>query len=601
MNGSGRPHAAFFPDGDPAQTTGGGIGGSRILSMADLELADGGASPEDGFGHGTRMSSIAAGAKFNALPDVDDGFAPEARIRSYKISHDLLSGGLASTAVMMQAFNAAAAEPDVLVINMSYFGSPQPQLAPEKAIDNASLAGVFVSLAGGNSGTNLASAHGAYNAIASGGSDEAVKQPSNVPGLYVSAIGPLPDGRRYPHLLGLGISITCAVFDAESTAIESCCTSAASAMIAGTALLVRQADPLATQLETKALLLNSSLEVTLGNPAARGFGYLHARRAVDAALAGEVVSEALDATQKKKFDVPLTAGQDVAFTLVWNRENTALTAASNLDLVVRAPGGGTVASSTSPVNNVEQVRFTAPSTGTYRVIVSPVSTLGPSTTFALAGTGAHSVDDGQGCPGGPPVVASVQPLQVPAVAEPNPVALSGCNLSGVTGVTLGGVPATSFTSVDDKNLSVELPFAPALGPVPLEVTTPTGTASFDLDVQAPPPTLASVAQFLGAGQPLEPVLAGAPGSLSILFASIDSSPTVLPGLVSLDIGGGGASLALVTQVVLPASSWQQLSLGPLQPSPGFGTLLFLQAVEVDLVQLSLPLPTTSVESTLVLF
>ncbi|QDU67916.1 hypothetical protein [Engelhardtia mirabilis] len=84
--GSGRPHAAFYPDGDPQTASpAGGIAGSRVLSAAWFPYQTGPDCPgvtyaDDETGHGTRMGSIAAGAQWNVLPDIADGTAPNASL-----------------------------------------------------------------------------------------------------------------------------------------------------------------------------------------------------------------------------------------------------------------------------------------------------------------------------------------------------------------------------------------------------------------------------------------------------------------------------------------------------------------------------------------
>ncbi|MEO0651942.1 MAG: S8 family serine peptidase, partial [Planctomycetota bacterium] len=98
---AGRPHAAFYPEGDPS-IAGPGIDGSRILSSEFFGLqgdCSGLPSPgEDETGHGTRVTAIAAGADWNDQPSISDGAAPSANIRSYKVTD--CTSSLASTTSM---------------------------------------------------------------------------------------------------------------------------------------------------------------------------------------------------------------------------------------------------------------------------------------------------------------------------------------------------------------------------------------------------------------------------------------------------------------------------------------------------------------------
>ncbi len=597
MGGTGRPHAAFFPNGNPFNQTGGGIFGSRILSAVDLVLADGVDDAEDVFGHGTNMASVLGGAQFSVLPDLADGVAPDAKLRVWKIGNDNFPATTAGTLVMAQALNQAAADPDIRVANMSTSGSPSLFAAPNAAIDNAVLAGVFVAVAGGNAGSDLSIAHACYNAIVAAGAFEATKAPVSIPGYAISAIGPLPDGRTYPHLMGQGEAVTCAMQDTETVAGSTGGTSSGSAFIAGAALLVTEARPESTPLEVKALLLAESLPSSYTpDPSASGYGYLHVKNAVDAALAGRVVSETIGDGQTKRFQVDLNAGEFRNFALAWNRELTSASIVANLDLEVRDPGGAVVASSASLVDNVEHIRFLAQIAGTYELRVSAASAAGLPVTFALAGASAHSVDDGLGCPGGAPTITGVSATTVPSIAAgPNQVTLSGCNFYGVHTVTLGGIDAVSFDAVDNATLTVHLPKAPALGPFPLEVTNENGSAVQTLNVVAPQPTLILHNSSFFSGQDAEFTLGSVPTDALVLLASLDPAPTIAPGIVDLAIGGGGSSLYPLVTVVMPAPGWQDLSFGfTLAGVPPF-TQFYFQAVVVP-ASPSFPLATTGVQS-----
>jgi subtilisin family serine protease len=171
---------------------------------------------------------------------------------------------------------------------------------------------VFVTLSAGNTGADLSFAHGAYNALVVGASFVTSKQPYVFPGFVTSAVGPLSSGRTYPHVLAVGEALTCAALDNEAGSIDSYGTSGAAALVAGTAALVRQVAPDLTALEVKALLLNTSEAVALGNPNAAGYGYLRSDRAAQAALDGEVVQGVVATGQVKSHPLALAAGEQVA-------------------------------------------------------------------------------------------------------------------------------------------------------------------------------------------------------------------------------------------------------------------------------------------------
>jgi hypothetical protein len=591
---TGRPHAAYYPNGDPTATTGGGIGGSRLLSAVNSSAFYPSQPAEDVFGHGTRMASIAGGARFNLLADVDDGPAPEASLRSYKISDDVV-GGLASTTSMVKAFQDILRDPDVVVANMSYDGTNNPMWIPNPAIEDAALADVFVTLSAGNFGADMSFAHGAYNALVVGASSVLSKSPLVLPGIVTSAVGPLPDGRKYPHMLGVGQAVTCAKLDDEAGSIDSFGTSGGAALVAGSAALVRQADPSLTALEVKALLLNTTEAVTLGDPAAAGFGYLRTDLAGAAALAGDVVTEDVGTGQVNVHNLFLSAGDDRVVTLVWNRETSYSTSIDDLDVRVRDPLGQIIGWSASGLDNIEQLRFQAALDGVYKVEVVPISFNGDGNAlYALAGVDTASIDPSS-CTPGVPVVTSQSPQQVPAFQQGfNTVTLTGCNFLGVTGIVVGST-FTIPTVVDDNTLTFNMPIPPSLGLVPVTLNGSSGVGNYNLNVVAAPNELDVFPNILGGT--LSMTIAGNPGELYVLAFSTDLIPTVVPGVLSLGIGNGGVTL------------WP-FQFGTLDPSHGVESLVFtgitgpsgqyyhLQGVIWDPLAPVFPLPATNVATTL---
>jgi spore germination protein YaaH len=77
--------------------------------------------------------------------------------------------------------------------------------------------------------------------------------------------------------------------------------------------------------------------------------------------------------------------------------------------------------------------------------------------------------------GGLPVVADVVPTSGPGTGGTT-VTITGCGLSGATGVKFGGTAAASFTQVSDTEITAVSP-AGATGTVDVTVTTPGGTSA----------------------------------------------------------------------------------------------------------------------------
>ncbi|MBC8451301.1 MAG: S8 family serine peptidase [Planctomycetes bacterium] len=145
MNGSGRPHAAFYANGVAGDLSGGGIIGSRIqeniLVHPDFYAIT---SFEDIHGHGTRVASTIAGAKWSSGLDVGHAPAWDADLYNLKISDDGIAGAPATTLAMSRALTEAILHPDIRIANLSYDGHNDPGYFLNRKIDEASNLGVLV-------------------------------------------------------------------------------------------------------------------------------------------------------------------------------------------------------------------------------------------------------------------------------------------------------------------------------------------------------------------------------------------------------------------------------------------------------------------------
>ncbi|MFQ5694251.1 MAG: S8 family serine peptidase, partial [Nitrospinota bacterium] len=266
-SGTGRPHRAFFADGDPANTSGGGMAGSRILSADDINLGDGNNDPEDHHGHGTSVAGIAAAADWNTTFNSDDGVAPRVWIRVFRIDSDN-SLGSSDTTTISNAFQKVVTYPDVVAANMSFSGIPNPDFLHNRTMDRTvKKFDVAVVLAAGNSGNNTLQAQGVLNAMTVG----AVSEGSHNLASF-STRGPL-NGRTYPLIVAQGQSITTVRQDAEGSDAGFGGTSGAAPIGTGAAALVRQAAPSLTAGETNAILMNTTGPAG-GDPDGVGEGYL---------------------------------------------------------------------------------------------------------------------------------------------------------------------------------------------------------------------------------------------------------------------------------------------------------------------------------------
>ncbi|MDF1798656.1 MAG: S8 family serine peptidase [Planctomycetota bacterium] len=593
MNGTGRPHKAFFVGGDPLDLSGGGIGGSRVLtsSAAGSPFYFGPQTPEDIHGHGTRVASTIAAAKWSNGLDVDDSMAFSAKLHNLKISDDSFTHAPASTLVMSNRFEDAVANPAIRVANMSYDGDPVTGYFLNRTIDEASNAGLFVTLSAGNFGSDLTFAHGAYNALVVGGSYEFTPFP-----YFTSAVGPLdPLGsspRRYPDMIAQGESVSTARLDAEHLYTLASGTSLSSGFVAGAAALLFQAAPDLTPVEAKALLLQHTWAAG-GDPNATGLGYLRVKESAEAALAGEVRGGLIDGDGSVVFDVDLTAGQAVRYTLAWERDPTGLptTPAMDFDLTVDDPYFTQVASSATDFDVEEQVEFVAAVTGTYRIKIQEPGGIasGNPVAFALAGPGL-------GACGGVDV-SSFSPIESPAVHAPgtsNVVNLTGCGLDQVTAVSVGGTPV-AFLASDAEHMQLDLPNLTMFGPTLMTLDHPGGQTSTKIFLGPTDPLLFGPLVWTPAG-PGTLTYASQPGDLHLLFVSPDLAPSSLPDLVDLDIGNGFASLHLLdSRVILGGTSF-----GTWTWTPGFHVFamtVHVQSVVVPSAPFAPPLATSNVYTT----
>lgn len=581
--GLGRPHAAFYGNGD-STTAGPGIGGSRVLSSEGLSnFLSGCLDPEDTTGHGTRMGAVLAGSKWNTLSTVADGAAPDAWLRNFKVTD--CNSPLASTVVMGMGLTAAASYSDVRVVNLSYDGTDDPNWHFNRQMDNAELAGLLIITSAGNSGTAQSFMHGDFSGLTVGASFAGQAEPYVFPGFQTSAIGPLPDGRRYPDLLAVGEQITTAAIDNEAGTIDTYGTSGAAALTSGTAALLFQAEPSLGPLEAKALLVNSLAPAVAGNADASGLGFLDSKAALDAALAGNVRDGAIAPGFELLHSVIAQAGVEFKATLTWGRQNSTQIEVDDLDLELRQVDGTVIARSNRVLENIEQLSQTFPQTTELVLAVRmPGNVSDPLVDYALAanfaaGSPVLAVDD---LTAAAPSIDTVAPQGVSAGGAYARFFVKGTGLEQVTGVAVGGF-AANFDFEAPGRLRVDVPNGVAPGLQTVDLTAPGGTASSSIVIGVTAPVLDGFVNFVGQ------ILwwaDGTPDATYGLFLSPSETATDLPGVINLGIGNQGASLFLVSSGTFNANGDVEGSILGGAPLP-LGTTFYLQAVEFDFTTLSL--------------
>ncbi len=414
-----RPHRTFFVNGDPNNTTGGGLSGSRMLANVQI-----GAFPaDDPIDHGTRVAGVAIGARWNATPAADDGHAPRAQVVGYAMVD--LAGGLASLATMIRSWQACtldAATYGTQVAVISYDGTEDPTSPEQQAMDAcAEVADICVTAMAGNDPRSSLWYQGATNVLAVG----AVVQDTHVVTNF-TARGPLdsfgPAPRVYPHVVANGDLIEMPTADREATSVVRSGTSYSAPQVGGAAALFRSVRPAASADETRAAILATVADARGANPTdldAIGHGYLRVDRLVDLGqnrIAGTVArGQVTMAAPLWTTTLAVTAGQTYAAALAFSRTDVALLSWANLDLTV-TQNGTLLASSHGVADTHERVVFRPETTGNVVLEVRAVSfepgRLDQSFGIAAARVPLPFVTSyGQGCFGsrGPSMVQEVEP------------------------------------------------------------------------------------------------------------------------------------------------------------------------------------------------
>jgi hypothetical protein len=205
----------------------------------------------------------------------------------------------------------------------------------------------------------------------------------------------------------------------------------------------------------------------------------------------------------------------------------------------------------------------------------------------------------------------LQPLAVPThpTVTEQPILLQGSNLVWIEQVAIGARIATSrdprdwyegwFRIVDDQHLEVHAPPAFVPGSYPMSVLN-RESASNQITIDLVPPaapTLRTENEVReGDANHIVVHKGPLPGPvLGLLAMSPELLPTIVPGIVQLDIGNQFASLLVFpgTFAIDPLTGAQVVVLGPIPP--GFaGTTFHLQAALFDLSGPGFPLVATDV-------
>lgn len=209
-------------------------------------------------------------------------------------------------------------------------------------------------------------------------------------------------------------------------------------------------------------------------------------------------------------------------------------------------------------------------------------------------------------------ITSVSPSQTPAVVVDagTTVTVTGTGMLGVTGVKVDGNLLSTFPAlwsiVNDSILTFSMPLASALGPIPVELICPTGSAQTTIDVIAnTSPTVElrySDPVFLIQAIGLEIVVGGQPGDIAFVFGSPHLRKTSLYGFADMDlaIGNQNQSLFILATPVIGPAGYAEVTI-PMQDAPA-GFKVHVQDLHLSLSDgFALPFKGSNLQSGTVLF
>ncbi|MCI0589360.1 MAG: matrixin family metalloprotease [Planctomycetes bacterium] len=202
-----------------------------------------------------------------------------------------------------------------------------------------------------------------------------------------------------------------------------------------------------------------------------------------------------------------------------------------------------------------------------------------------------------------PVLASLAPPTVPVAGVPTPtVTLSGASLGPVTSVSVGGllVPSAILSSVSDAQIDFLLPPGLPLGPATVTATSPGGTSNaLSIDVAACDPPVLLVPPLTASYGTLPAQTFTAPGRIVLLILSFSNLPSLLPGVVDLDLGNAFSEILLLPPQVASAAQGRADSV--LYVPPGFtGSTVYFQSVSIPAGGLP-PYDASNLAATLIFF
>ncbi len=375
--------------------------------------------------HGTHVAATIAGEGDNANAD-GRGSAPGAALVGVKVLDAKGSGYMSDVVAGIDWVVQEKANYGIEAINLSLgtSGCSDGTSSDSQAVNRANDAGIVVAVAAGNSGPGtctVGSPGAADRALTVGAMAD--MGANGFKQAYFSSRGKTADGRMKPDVSAPGVAITSA--DANTTGyVTFNGTSMATPFVAGTALLMLDANPALTPAEVKAKVQSTAVDWgrgddnrTAGSSGADldyGAGRLDSYAAIKSAGgAGAALTTGppMPAHELKEGSLPGSGAQvdyqlnvtDTQFPIAATLIHPSVTASSasspDFDLYLYDPNGTQVAKAETS-RRQDEIGFKPTVTGTYTLRVRSYSGSGGYFVDTSAGTGADTT---------PPTVSSVSP------------------------------------------------------------------------------------------------------------------------------------------------------------------------------------------------
>ena len=455
------------------------LNGGKVLAFQNCVGGCRATAPFDDHGHGTHVAGTIAGeGEGNSLLK---GAAPGAALVGVKVLAANGNGTTADITAGIDWVTANKATYGIEAINLSLSGSgcSDGNDVTSQAVNRAHAAGIVVAVAAGNAGPGtctISTPSAAADALTVGAMADLGE--SGFKQAYFSSRGKTADGRIKPDVSAPGVNINSVDAGTSAGYTLSSGTSMASPFVAGTALLMLDANPGLSPGTIKSIIMSTAIDWgrggdnrtagTTGADIDYGAGRLDGYAAIQAAKGSDLPGDPpampqhslLDGTLSGtgatlNFPISVTTTQfPIAATLIQSNLTTATSFTQDFDLYLLNPSGTVVAQAFTS-RRQEEIGFRPSVTGTYTVRVRSFRGGGPFFVDVSAGMGSAPP------PPPPPATASA--------AASAPATSASAAASASTTSATASAPATSASATPG---AASASAAPASATLPARLLIP---------------------------------------------------------------------------------------------------------------------------------